>query len=493
VLYRFDQWVCWTLLRDEPLLYDQLFMVRHLWALIGDLMSVRTLLVLLGVLALSAVLGFAVRALLRRARSLMVERRQRRSLRLLALLWGVLLLARASQLARDDPGVTWLTPQIVDNVRRSVRAYGSVRKRLRLSPYASYEKLKLRDRPDVLLFIVESYGRLLFAEEKTSARHTALLSQLETRLRHAGFHAASAFVTATVSGGRSWIAEGNILMGTPIRYEAVFQHIVAQKPPSFVSFLNQNGYETALLAPADRDRAGFHPENRYAFTHLFSYDQLAYKGTPIGWGLVPDQYSLAWIERHLLSKAKNPVFLDFHMVSSHAPWSEVPELVPDPAQLLAVDDALEQDEPGEEALDTPFRRYARSSVRFAYMRQFDDAMRTGYQSTIDYDLRAITQFLEQRQKEAFVIMLGDHQPPVIAREDKSFDAPVHILARDQARLAPLLEHGFVEGLQLDAGAPATLDQAGLFSLWVRTLLAPGCQGCALPRVLPHGNVVVTPP
>jgi hypothetical protein len=490
--YRVDQWVCWTLLRDEPLLYDQFFMLRHLWALIGDLMSLRTALVLLAVGSILIGTGLLVRVLLRRARPLGLGSARHRTLAMLALIWCVLLALRGAALASEEPAISWLTPKIVVNVRRSARAYRAIHKRLARSPYAAYDKLALRDKPDVLLFIVESYGRLLSVEEKTAVRHAALLDELEAQLSAAGLHAVSAFATATVSGGRSWIAEGNILMGTPIRYEAVFQHIVAQKPPNLVGFLNQNGYETALLAPADRDRAGFHPENRYAFTRLFCYDQLAYPGPAIGWGLVPDQYSLAFVENNLLARAKKPVFLDFHMVSSHAPWSEVPKLVASSEQLLTgrARKAEADAEDGGETLDTAFRRYARSSGRFAYMHRFDDAMREGYQATVEYDLRLIAQYLARRERDGFVIVLGDHQPPVIAREDKSFDAPVHVLSRDPTRLAPLLKHGFVPGLKLAPKAPPALDQAGLFSLWVHALLAKDCESCALPEVLPRGNVVV---
>jgi hypothetical protein len=491
-LYRLDQWVCWTLLRDEPLLYDQFFMLRHLWALIGDLMSVRTVLVLVTVGAILVGMGFLLRALSRRVRPLALGAARRRTLGVLALIWCVLLAFRTAALSSEDPAITWLLPTIVTNIRRSTHTYGAIRKRLGRSPYAAYDKLALRDKPDVLLFVVESYGRLLSVEEKTAAQHAALLDELEAQFKSAGFHAVSAFATATVSGGRSWIAEGNILMGTPIRYEAVFQHLVSQRPPNLVGFLNHNGYESALLAPADRDRAGFRAENRYAFTRLFGYDQLHYPGPAIGWGLIPDQYSLAFVEKNFLAHATRPVFLDFHMVSSHAPWSEVPKLVDSTEQLFEASAQKVElgREHGPKAVRSALRRYARSSGRFAYMHRFDDAMRAGYQATVEYDLRLIAQYVARRERDGFIIVLGDHQPPVIAREDKSFDAPVHVLSRDPARLAPLLKHGFSPGLKLAPNAPPALEQAGLFSLWVHSLLAKDCAGCALPEVLPHGNVLV---
>lgn len=490
VLYRVDQWVCWTLLRDEPLLYDQLFMLKHLWALIGDLISLRTVLVLSAFFLVALGTGFLVRALLARARRL-ESAPTRRTFALLALAWCLLLLMRVSQLGSDDPRVHWLAPEMVRSVRKSVRTYRAVQKRLKKSPYTAYDKFALRDKPDVLLFIVESYGRLLSVEANTRDGHAALLSELQRALSAAGYHSASAFATATVSGGRSWIAEGTMLMGTPIRHEAVFQHIVAQKPASFVSFLARNGYETALLAPADRDRAGFHPVNRYAFDHLFTFDQLNYRGPSIGWGLVPDQYSIAFIERALLTKAQKPLFLDFHMVSSHAPWAEIPSFEADPIRLLDEGGAKTEHDPRKrEAIVASFRRYSRDSGRHPYMHHFDDAMRDGYQATVSYDLRAITQYLERRERDALVIVLGDHQPPVLAREDRSFDAPVHVLSRNPERLAPLLRHGFVPGLTLASDAEPALDQAGLFSLWAHTLMAMNCPNCALPEVLVHGDNVL---
>jgi hypothetical protein len=494
VIYRLDQWLCWTLMQAEPLLYDQWFMLRHLWVLIGDLMSLHTALILGGLALGGALCARLTRWLLDRSRVLATPEQKRHSLRVGAAIWCVLLGLSAAGMGSEDPWVRWSTPAIVQNVVTSRATYLEVQKRLQKSPYTDYARLRLTDTPDVYLFLVESYGRLLSVEEKTRAQHAALLQDLSQQLETAGWHVASAFITATVSGGRSWIAEGNILLGTSIRYEAVFQHLVAQHPPSLVSFLRQNGYRTVLLAPADRHRLGTHPVNRYGFERLISFDDLSYHGPHVGWGMVPDQYSLAFTERHALRNAGRPVFLDFHMVSSHAPWQEVPRFEETPERLLSRSGNVPAPELTAGSLVTPFTRYERGPAQFAYMERFDAEMRNGYQACVEYSLRTIVQYLKSRERDAFVIAIGDHQPPVIAREDASFDTPIHVFSRDATRLAPLLARGFKPGLQLDPHTQPLMMQAGLLSLFVHSLMAKDCAeddpSCSLPKVLPRGESVL---
>lgn len=485
--YRVDQWLCRLLMREDPLLYDQWFMVRHLWVLLSDLLEARFLLVVLAVSAVSYLLARLVRRGLARATKLLEPTRLRTTLRAAALIWSVLL--ALSWLDQRRAYLSWLSPLLAADLTRSLQVYRAIQDRQRNSPYAGFATLPMHERPDVLLFIVESYGRLLSVDDRTRVGHTALLTELAKRLANAGWQSASAFSTSTVSGGRSWIAEGSLLMGLPVHYEAEFQQLIAQRPmpPNLVGFLGAHGYRKVLLAPADRNRPGAHVVNRYGFDLLLTNEQVAYTGQPIGWGLVPDQYSLAVAEQRVLRDARQPIFLDFHMVSSHAPWAEVPTLLADPLLSSGKAAPLSQDSSWPGHVFTQLKRYERDDEnRFAYMEQFDDELRRGYQATIDYDLQLITQYLERRRDDALVIVLGDHQPPVLSSSDSSFDSPIHVLSRDPRRLAQLMAHGFRAGLILDGAQPAALHHAGLFSLLVRSLVEAGCPSCALPPARPRG-------
>jgi len=477
IALRIDQWICWLLMREEPLLYDQWFMARHLWVLIGDLMSLVTLAVLAGVALLSWLATRAVRRLLRSARRLLEPARRRRTLWTGLALWTLALSLSVLAHGSKRPRVTWLTPALIANLVRSRAVYLSVQTESHSSPYAHFASIELADKPDVLLFIVESYGRLLSVEPETGDAHRALLGELSAQLARAGWHAASAFSTSPVSGGRSWLAEGTMLMGLPVRYESVFQHLIGQRPqpPHLVSWLRRQGYHTTLLAPADRNRPGAYVVNRYGFAQLLTNNDLGYRGASMGWGIVPDQYSLAIAEERVLEPARarrQPVFLDFHMVSSHAPWADIPPLYEDPSHVER------SDAPREEhatATGTVLRRLSRfdrrAERRFPHMDHFDTKMRDGYAASIAYDLRVIAQYLARRPDDALVILIGDHQPPVISRSDESFDAPVHLLSRDPRRLQTALARGFRAGLTLPSDAAPALSHAELFPFLVDTLSA----------------------
>jgi hypothetical protein len=497
VLFRLDEMIFRQLMRDEPLLYDQWFMVKHLLVLLNDLMSVGTA---LGVLAFFGVLGGSVwlaRRLLRRAEVLLAPERRRRTALVALSLWGVMLGALAASSA-EQPFVRVAAASLAGNVRDSLATYESVQRGVASSPYASYERIELARKPDVLLFLVESYGRLLSTDEGTRDTHALLLDKLEDELSATGWHSVSAYSRASVSGGRSWLSEGTILMGTPIKYEAVFDHLVSHRVPNLVGFLRDNGYETVMLAPADRERPGGGKVNRYGFDRVIGFEDIGYKGPSMGWGIIPDQYSLDFARRTLLEKkpGARPLFLDFHMVTSHAPWSAVPPLVDQPHLL----DRLKSnfgprpvDATPEAALRKHASHFERDDGKHLYMSHFTEKMRRGYQATIRYDLQAITQYLKQRPDDALVILLGDHQPPVITRANASFDCPIHVLARDPAMLAELERAGFSRGLWLPEDAPTPLSHAGLFSLLARVLAAySGVPEQALPPVVPEGQQLLGP-
>ena len=494
--FRIDQMIFRLLMRDDPLLYDQWFMVQHMVVLIRDLMNPSTALLVGGAVAGLLWIVWLARAVLRHARVLVAAERRRSSQRVLAAVWAIALVAAGASLGANSEFVRYATPQFAGNVQDSVDTYLAIERGTRKSPYAPYANIALKSRPDVLLFIVESYGRILSAHEDMQGRHNLLLERLEGQLGKAGWHMASAFSRAPVSGGRSWLAEGTILMGTPIQYEAVYQHLLTHHVPNFVGFLNRNGYESVLLAPSDRNRPGVRLENKYDYARLLVKEDMNYRGPAMGWGLVPDQFSLDVARKKVLERqpGAKPLFLNFHMVTSHAPWAAVPPLVNDPTTLErltskfpVVNDHVE----GGRAVMRRLRRYQHDDDGVhPYMNRLTEPMRRGYQATIAYDLQVIERYLESREDDALVIVLGDHQPPVITSAQASFDTPVHIFSRDKARLAEFMRQGFVEGLRIPEQKPAAVAHAGLFSLFVRAMTqASGAPDQALPKLMRDGQLL----
>jgi hypothetical protein len=98
----------------------------------------------------------------------------------------------------------------------------------------------------------------------------------------------------------------------------------------------------------------------------------------------------------------------------------------------------------------------------------------------------LERFLAQLPGDALVIIMGDHQPPLLAAETHNFDTPVHVLAKDPSLLEELRAHGFREGLWLGPSDPTTVLHEGLFSLLVRTLVRCCGNAAQSPAYLSQG-------
>ena len=471
---------------EEPLLYDQLFMLRHLFVLVGDLWSAQVLALLVALLLAIGLGALGVKILLRSAAALTDPSRLRRTFSvcgavLVCVLIGTFVPPGAAS------AVSWTTPELIDNLARSRTIYRAVRRGLRHSPYSAYSKIRLRRRPDVYLILFESYGRIVAERPSLRTAWTQRVTGMETRLRKAGWSAVSGFSQAPVMGGRSWLAEGTLLMGRRVRYEAVFRQLVADvgRVPSLGAFLGAQGYQRVLLAPADRERSGVEDIEYYRYEQSLHFNDLGYRGPRIGWGLVPDQYSLEFADEQILRRVRRPLFFNFHMVSSHAPWQEVPELVDD-WHALNVGLAAPTTAVDEPELAKRLKRYARGPRRFTHMGELSEQVAANYLQTILYDLAVLEDHLSRLKDDAIVIVVGDHQPPVVAAETRSFDTPMHVFARDPALLQEWSAHGFSPGMILGPDDKRAIRHEGLFSILVRALVRGGGTDEALPEYLPGG-------
>jgi hypothetical protein len=482
-LARVDRVVFVRFMGQEPLLYDQLFMLRHLFVLASDLWSVTTAAVVLGTAVGILFCAWSTRALLRVARTHFASRPAlvpRAALALCAL--GAL---GSSPPVGNAPTFRFITPLLLDNLRESHRIYVSVQRQLGRSPYRDYRTLVLRRKPDVYLIFVESYGRVMAENRWLRPGYARRIQALQSAVSGAGWHAASAYTRAPIMGGRSWLAEGSVLTGLPLAYEAVFRQVISQvdRVPNLVSFLRGQGYSTLLLAPSDRKRTAVEEVNYYHYQKCVRFDDLGYRGPAIGWGIVPDQYSLFHTQENVLSVTPRPRYFEFHMVSSHAPWTELPQMVPDFHELGRGSGTDAETVKGE--LPRRMRRYVHWERRFAYLGELRAEMAGAYGQAITYELDVLERFLLGLHDDALVIVLGDHQPPFLAAETENFDTPLHVFARDPTLLDELRESGFVDGLWLGDTRSTAVRHEGLFSLLVRALVRSRGQGPP-PPYLPRG-------
>jgi len=494
-LVRVDRVLMRGLMYEEPLLYDQLFMAQHLFVLISDLWSTSMALAVSGVVVGVAGLIWGCARLLKVARDLLSPERSGDTLRVAYAAWLLVLFGSVSDVAglTKQPAVQWFSPLLAENVDQSLWTYRAVKRSFGESPYQAYDSVRLTKTPDIHLYVVESYGRVIWDEKPMHSFFDGILKRLEQRLADAGVQSVSAFSTSNIRGGRSWLADGAIIMGTPIRYEAVFHHALryAKSQTTLVSFLKKQGYETLLVAPADRARLGLVVENRYDYDRIVAFNELNYHGKPYGWGMIPDQHTIGFVAEQFVARAQKPQFLNFHLVSSHAPWRDVPPRVEDWHALSTGDtQSIAEKHDAERALKGLAQRYDRVDTGINFRPALGKYVR-GYLWNLEYDLELLVdEIIRETKGGRLTILIGDHQPPLITSLNSSYDSPIHVFSRDPALLNEFRAQGFEDGLRLLSRPKPAMGHGGLFSLLARALMRNADSSAELPPFLREGREVI---
>jgi hypothetical protein len=374
-----------------------------------------------------------------------VERTSSRKLAAATAAWAIV---GGASVAVGGP-IRSATARVAENYRASV----AVRRRLsglggapRDARYDDLMRVRLAKRPNFYLLVIEAYGEVLVTWDMEDA-YRALMERVRTRLEAAGYRMRSAYSTAPVHSGRSWLSLATMQTGIMIDQPESFAALQAAstKIPTLVGFLRSQGYHTASLEPLTRPRTGVDSDDPYGHELRVDGSRLGYEGRPWGFGQIPDQYSLNTYRRRYEGTLGEPRYLFYMAVTTHYPWSAdtVPpfEGGPDWPPLA-----------GKSAIGSEFRRH--------------------YLESVEYEWRALTEFLEaDRSPEIVVVVVGDHQPRLESNApgEVTFRTPVHVIARDGAFVDRFGEAGFQPGLFAEPGRAPPLRHEGFFSLFVTKL------------------------
>jgi phosphatidylglycerophosphate synthase len=288
---------------------------------------------------------------------------------------------------------------------------------------------------DVLLVFVESYGR-------TALDLPVIESALdagERRLQTAGFSSRSGFLTSPTFGGLSWLAHITLQSGLWVDNQRRYDHLVTLGRLTLTEAFRRAGWRTVADTPASK-------EDWPVATTYYHYDQVydrrnvGYAGPRFGYASMPDQYTLAALQRLELEQPNRaPVMAEIDLVSSHTPWAPLPRLV-DWSRIgdgSVFDPMPAKGESPEEVWRDP------------------DLVKAAYAESVAYSLDAVTSFVQQlHDQDLVLVVLGDHQPASIVRgAGLSHDVPVSIIAADPAVMNRAADWGWQEGLRPDADAP----------------------------------------
>jgi hypothetical protein len=341
-----------------------------------------------------------------------------------------------------------IAPTFVEQVRFAASA--KQRRRLKLEQVRAMQQtlqatptdLRALGGADLLLFLIESYGSSVFHDPALRRQVGPALARFEADLTKRGYLTASKMVISSTYGGGSWWAHATLATGVRIGDGLEYGLLLQMVPPptTLASIFTKAGYRTVLVQPGTTRPF---PEGLVAgFAQKYYAWHFDYAGPAFGWSLMPDQYVVDFLDRHEVQQVHTPLFVQYTLVSSHAPWSTVPTLVDDWPSIGR----------GE-----VFREH---ELRFPVSWRNLSEGGPAYGSSIVYDVDVLRRYIVERlDRNALIVILGDHQPAgSIIHNDPSWAVPLHVATRNRELMARFVSAGYKLGMTpAETARPAGLE------------------------------------
>ena len=341
---------------------------------------------------------------------------------------------------RTDAFTSQLVAWRVDNSLQTWRAFQDFQAKLNDADArdpAGGETLGQLAGRDVLLVFVESYGRSALEQPRYARRLAPALDRLAAAAEARDYAVHSAWLEAPTVGGSSWLSHASLLSGLWIDSQARYDALTASNWPTLIDRFEAAGWRSVAVMPAI---TGPWPEAQaFGYDRLLDAAALDYTGPAFNWVTMPDQYTLAALERKVLSDPTDqPVFAQVAMISSHAPWTPIPEVLP-----------WKDVENGR-----AFQRFVAGQDPPSVVWQDSDRVRRLYAEALAYSIETMASFLRERLAQgSVVLLLGDHQAaPLLTGPNAGSAVPAHlILPPELADAARAL--GWPESVRPAAEAP----------------------------------------
>ncbi len=417
----------------------------HFWAdgmnfLSGTLGQMSAYLVVLVLVGLILGIIFLVYAALGSIQALLIARPKGSSAGLLAglVVWGGL--AIGGWPGASTPFYNLLTLHVRSTLS-SMADLDTFNKVVDSDPYvnvpndALFEKLKGKD---VLVLFVESYGRTVLDKPDYAAHIRPLLAQSTTQLAAHNILVRSAYLTSPTYGGISWLAHGTLLSGLWINSQTRYDRLVMSKRQALNRLFQRAGWRTVTLQPA---HTMAWPQGAYfGYDQIYAASDLGYRGETFNWITMPDQYTLSALQvRERKAEPRPPVMAEIALISSHAPWTPLPQLI-------------EWNQVGDGSI---FSQQARIGDTPEVVWQNTEQIKAQYRKSIEYSLATIVSYaLTYADDNLVMLVLGDHQPmPFVTGESESHEVLVHLISRDPGVMAAVQSWNWTVGMLPANDAP----------------------------------------
>src|SRR5206468_3350351 len=236
-----------------------------------------------------------------------------------------------------------------------------------------------------------------------------------------------------------WLAHSTLQSGIRIGSQRGYDQLVKSRRLTLSTAFKRAGWRTVASQPANR-RAWPEGATFYHYDKLYDRRNVGYRGPGFGLPPMPDQYALAALQRQELARRRRrPVFAEVDLISSHAPWTRIPRLIP-------------WDEVGDGSIfdRVPLAQSTQPSL-------FGDSVRArkAYGLSIEYTMSTIVSFVRRYgDAKTVVVLLGDHQPAMtVSGQGASHDVPISIIARDPKVMRQVAGWDWQRGLHPSPRAP----------------------------------------
>ncbi len=292
---------------------------------------------------------------------------------------------------------------------------------------------------DVLMVFFESYGRSILDQDRFQRFSLPSLDGFEAALKQEGLHSASTFLTSPIAGGQSWLAHGTLESGLWLPHQSYYNALLATERLTLTKAFAKRGHRTVAMKPAIIMPW---PEGAaFGFDQIYAAEDLGYAGLPYNWVTMPDQYTMSAFEQFERSDADRdrPIFAEFSLISSHAPWTHIPPVVEDWSSI------------GD---GTIFSTWAEIGDPPHVVWADPERVREQYGKSIRYVLEMLASYAaEHVDDNTLMIIVGDHQPaPLVTGEGATRDVPFHVVTGNLELLQPFLNWGLVSGMHPDETA-----------------------------------------
>lgn len=294
---------------------------------------------------------------------------------------------------------------------------------------------------DFIIVFVESYGRSSFENPLYIPTHTETLRRIEADLRERGLAMRSAWATAPMVGGQSWLAHGSVASGLWLDNQGRYRSMLASPRRTLFHYAQAAGLHTVAVKPGN---IFAWPEGKLlGFETIHNAADLGYRGDPFNWVTMPDQFTLHVFDRLERQRpqgapGRSPLVAQVALISSHAPWVPIPPVIA-------------WEEIGDGRI---FNQWANSGDPPEVVWRDHDYVRDQFRLAVDYSLQTMGAWVARHADDPpLILMLGDHEPARFVSGVDGFDVPVHLIGPEEvvAHFEPL---GWTDGMLPDPELPS---------------------------------------